>query len=33
MWGKDSLSVMAGELSKVKIKLGKDGGMPVIASK
>lgn len=33
MWGKEDLSVTAGELHKVKIKLVKDAGMPVIASK
>ncbi|WP_119300823.1 hypothetical protein [Dongia deserti] len=31
-WGKEHLNVMAGELSKVKITLGKDVGMPVVAS-
>lgn len=33
MWGKENLNVTAGELSKVKVKLAKDAGMPVIASK
>jgi hypothetical protein len=33
MWGKERLNVMAGELNKVKIKLVKDTGIPVIASK
>lgn len=33
MWGKEKLNVTAGELSKVKIKLVKDTGIPVIASK
>jgi hypothetical protein len=33
MWGKERLHVTAGELNKVKIKLVKDTGIPVIASK
>jgi len=33
MWGKEKLVVTAGELAKVKIKLVKDAGIPVIASK
>jgi len=33
MWGKERLNVTAGEVAKVKIKLGKDTGEPVIASK
>jgi hypothetical protein len=33
MWGKESLNITAGEVAKVKVKLGKDTGEPVIASK
>ena len=33
MWGKENLDITAGELAKVKIKLVKDTGIPVIASK
>jgi hypothetical protein len=33
MWGKENLNITAGELAKVKVKLTKDTGMPVIASK
>ena len=33
MWGKEDLSITAGELHKVKIKLVKDTGMPVVAAK
>jgi len=33
MWGKERLHITAGELAKVKIKLVKDAGIPVIASK
>lgn len=33
MWGKETLNVTAGELGKVKVKLVKDAGVPVIASK
>jgi hypothetical protein len=33
MWGKHDLSITAGELHKVKIKLAKDTGMPVVAAK
>jgi hypothetical protein len=33
MWGKEDLSVMAGDVASVKVKLAKDEGMPVIASK
>lgn len=33
MWGKEHLNITAGELSKVKVKMTKDAGMPVIASK
>jgi len=33
MWGKENLNITAGELAKVKIKLVKDTGIPVIASK
>lgn len=33
MWGKHDLSITAGELHKVKIKLVKDTGMPVVAAK
>lgn len=32
-WGKERLNVTAGEVAKVKIKLGKDTDQPVIASK
>jgi hypothetical protein len=32
-WGKERLNITAGEVAKVKVKLGKDVGMPVIASK
>jgi hypothetical protein len=33
MWGKERLNITAGEVAKVKVKLGKDAGEPVIASK
>ncbi len=33
MWGKQELSVTAGEVAKVKVKLVKEKGIPVIASK
>jgi hypothetical protein len=33
MWGKERLNVTAGEVAKVKVKLGKDAEEPVIASK
>jgi hypothetical protein len=33
MWGKQPLSITAGEVAKVKVKLAKDAGVPVIASK
>lgn len=33
MWGKENLNITAGELAKVKVKLAKDAGVPVIASK
>ena len=32
-WGKERLNVTAGEVAKVKIKLGTDTDQPVIASK
>ena len=32
MWGKGDLSVTAGEVAKIKIKLVKDTNLPVIAS-
>ena len=32
-WGKERLNITAGEVAKVKIKLGKDTDQPVIASK
>jgi hypothetical protein len=32
-WGKEHINITAGELSKVKVKLTKDAGMPVIAAK
>lgn len=33
MWGKERVNITAGEVAKVKVKLGKDAGQPVIASK
>jgi len=33
MWGKERLNITAGEVAKVKIKLGQDTDQPVIASK
>jgi hypothetical protein len=33
MWGKENLNITAGEVAKIKIKLVKDTGIPVIASK
>ncbi|MEZ5831022.1 MAG: hypothetical protein R3D05_07555 [Dongiaceae bacterium] len=33
MWGKEDLSVTAGEIAKIKVKLAKDADVPVIASK
>jgi hypothetical protein len=33
MWGKERLNITAGEVAKVKIKLGKDAEQPVVASK
>ena len=32
MWGKERLNITAGEIAKVKVKLSKDVGMPVIAT-
>ena len=32
MWGKESLNITAGEVAKIKIKLVKDAGIPVVAS-
>ncbi len=32
MWGKETIDISAGEMSKVKVKLTKDAGMPVVAS-
>jgi hypothetical protein len=33
MWGKETISITSGEMSKVKVKLAKEPNMPVIASK
>lgn len=33
LWGKEALNITAGEVAKVKVKLGTDAGAPVIASK
>ena len=33
MWGKERLNITAGEVAKIKVKLAKDVGMPVVASK
>jgi hypothetical protein len=31
-WGKERLNITAGEVAKVKVKLGKDVGMPVVST-
>ncbi len=33
MWGKETINITSGEMSKVKVKLAKEPNMPVIASK
>jgi hypothetical protein len=32
MWGKERLNITAGEIEKIKVKLTKDVGMPVVTT-